>query len=76
MIEHVRFALKHLFDMIGIGENGLIRVRTGDWSDSIVLETAVSDGLFGVAYQNSKAHGESIPNSQMAFVCAAVGGEI
>ena len=67
VIDHVRFALKHLFDMIGIGENGLIRVRTGDWSDSIVLETAVKDGVFGVAYQNSKAHGESIPNSQMAL---------
>lgn len=67
VIDHVRFALKHLFDMIGIGENGLIRVRTGDWSDSIVLETALKDGLFGVAYQNSKAHGESIPNSQMAL---------
>lgn len=65
--DHVRYALKHLFEMIGIGENGLIRVRTGDWSDSIVLETAVKDGLFGVAYQNSKAHGESIPNSQMAL---------
>ncbi len=65
--DHIRFALKHLFDMIGIGENGLIRVRTGDWSDSIVLETALKDGLFGVAYQNSKAHGESIPNSQMAL---------
>jgi hypothetical protein len=65
--DHIRFALKHLFDMIGIGDNGLIRVRTGDWSDSIVLETAIKDGLFGVAYQNSKAHGESIPNSQMAL---------
>lgn len=65
--DHIRFAIKHLFEMIGIGENGLIRVRTGDWSDSIVLETAVKDGLFGVAYQNSKAHGESIPNSQMAL---------
>ncbi len=67
VIDHIRFAVKHLFDMIGIGENGLIRVRTGDWSDSIVLETALKDGLFGVAYQNSKAHGESIPNSQMAL---------
>ncbi len=67
VVDHIRFALKHLFDMVGIGESGLIRVRTGDWSDSIVLETALSDGLFGVAYQNSKAHGESIPNSQMAL---------
>lgn len=65
--DHIRFALKHLFEMVGLGENGLIRVRTGDWSDSIVLETAVKDGPLGVAYQNSKAHGESVPNSQMAL---------
>jgi hypothetical protein len=65
--DHIRFALKHLFEMIGMDENGLIRVRTGDWSDSIVLETAINDGLLGVAYQYSKAHGESIPNSQMAL---------
>lgn len=67
VLDHIRFALKHLFEMVGIGENGLIRVRTGDWSDSIVLETALKDGLLGVAYQNSKAHGESIPNTQMAL---------
>ncbi|MCA0456230.1 MAG: hypothetical protein LCI00_19785 [Chloroflexi bacterium] len=67
VLDHIRFALKHLFDRVGLGENGLIRVRTGDWSDSIVLETALKDGLLGVAYQNSKAHGESVPNTQMAL---------
>jgi len=65
--DHIRFALKHLFESVGIGDHDLIRVRSGDWSDSIVLETAVRDGLLGIGYQNSKAHGESIPNTQMAL---------
>ncbi len=67
VIEHVRLALKHLFEYVGTGENGLIRVRSGDWSDSIVLETALKDGLLGAAYLNSKQHGESVPNTQMAL---------
>lgn len=65
--DHIRFAIKHLFEGVGIGDHGLLRVRTGDWSDSITLETAVRDGLLGVAYQNSKAHGESVPNTQLAL---------
>jgi hypothetical protein len=69
VLDHIRLALEHLFadDGVGIGEHGLIRVRSGDWSDSIVLETAIRDGLFGVTYQNSKARGESMTNSQMAL---------
>ncbi|MEZ4670955.1 MAG: hypothetical protein R3E39_23885 [Anaerolineae bacterium] len=67
VIDHIRFAIKHLFELVGIGDHNLLRVRTGDWSDSITLETALSDGLLGIAYQNSKAHGESVPNSQMAL---------
>lgn len=69
VLDHIRFALQHIFadDGVGIGEHGLIKVRSGDWSDSIVLETAIRDGLLGVTYQNSKAHGESVTNSQMAL---------
>jgi len=68
-LDHVRFALKHLFEGVGIGEHGLIKVGSGDWSDSIVLETALRDGIgpFGVTYQNSKDQGESVPNTQMAL---------
>jgi hypothetical protein len=69
VLDHVRFALKHLFEVMGIGDNGLIKIGSGDWSDSIVLETALRDGIgpFGVTYQNSKDYGESVPNSQMAL---------
>jgi hypothetical protein len=68
-LDHIRLAVDHIFadDGVGIGDHGLLRVRSGDWSDSIVLETALSDGLLGVAYQNSKANGESVTNSQMAL---------
>ena len=69
VLDHIRFAVKHLVEGTGIGDHGLIKVRTGDWSDSIVLETSLRDGPgpFGVTYQNSKEHGESVPNTQMAL---------
>jgi len=69
ILDHIRFALKHLFEGVGVGDHGLIKVGSGDWSDSIVLETALRDGIgpFGVTYQNSKDHGESVPNTQMAL---------
>jgi hypothetical protein len=69
VLDHVNKAVHHLFDVNGIGENGLIKVGTNDWSDSIVTETALQDGVLGVAsaYFNSKQHGESIPNTQMAL---------
>lgn len=70
VLDHVRFALHHLFDKergVGIGENNLLHVRSGDWSDSIVLETAISDGVFGKAYFATKANGESVPITQMAL---------
>lgn len=69
VLDHVRVAVRHLFEGTGIGEHGLIKVGSGDWSDSIVLETSLRDGVgfFGVTYVNSKLHGESIPNTQMAL---------
>lgn len=69
VLDHIRFAVKHLFEGVGIGRNDLVKVGSGDWSDSIVLETALKDGPgpFGVTYQNSKDNGESVPNTQMAL---------
>ncbi|MFH2008567.1 MAG: hypothetical protein ABI333_18415 [bacterium] len=56
---HARSALRHLMDVVGLGSHGLIRVRTGDWSDGIVMESAPDREL-------AEAQGESIPNTQMA----------
>lgn len=56
--DHVKDAVRHLFDVIGTGEHGLIRVGTGDWSDGIVVEAPDRT----VAVQK----GESVPNTQMA----------
>jgi hypothetical protein len=69
VLDHIRVAVRHLFEGVSFGQNGLIKVGSGDWSDSIVLETAIRDGVgpFGVTYNNSKQHGESILNSQMAL---------
>lgn len=57
--DHVRDAVRHLFDVVGTGEHGLIRVGTGDWSDGIVFEAP--DRALAVA------KGESVPNTQMAL---------
>ncbi len=66
VIEHVRIAALHLIDTVGIGEHGLIRIGDGDWSDSIVLETALNN-LTRISYADSQTAGESVPNTQMAL---------
>lgn len=68
-LDHIRAAARNLFESVGAGRNGLIKVGSGDWSDGIVIETALADGIgpFGVTYQNSKRNGESVPNTQMAL---------
>ncbi len=57
--EHVRRGVRHLFDVVGTGPHGLIRVQTGDWSDGIVASEAKDRDL-------AIKDGESIPNTQMA----------
>lgn len=59
MRAHARVAFRHLFDDVGLGPHGLIRVRTGDWSDGIVF--LASDRA------RAESEGESVPNSQMAL---------
>src|SRR5262249_18538616 len=56
--DHVKAAARHLMDVVGTGEHGLIRVGDGDWSDGIVFEA--KDRQLAIA------EGESVPNTQMA----------
>ncbi|MDP2343720.1 MAG: hypothetical protein Q8O67_22365 [Deltaproteobacteria bacterium] len=58
--EHALTAVDHLMrdDGVGLGPHGLLRVRTGDWSDGIALQ--------GSDRSTVLADGESIPNTQMA----------
>ena len=65
VLDHVRAAITHLRETVGVGENRLIKIGDGDWSDAIVLQSAI-ECFTQISYDNSKAHGESIPNSQMA----------
>lgn len=67
VLDHVQVSVGHLLNEIGFGEHGLLRIGDGDWSDAIVCETALRDGPLGVRFENSREHGESIPNSQMAL---------
>ncbi|MCC6648871.1 MAG: hypothetical protein IT374_25310 [Polyangiaceae bacterium] len=57
--DHVVDAVRHLFDVVGTGEHGLIRLGTGDWSDGISLEAKSRDLAI--------TKGESVPNTQMAL---------
>lgn len=57
--EHVKRSVRHLFDVVGTGEHGLLRVGTGDWSDGIVASDAADRDL-------AIKKGESVPNTQMA----------
>ncbi len=66
VLDHIRAAVTHLIEDVGIGEHGLIRIGDGDWSDGIVSESKVRDP-FGISFLNSRANGESVPNSQMAL---------
>lgn len=62
VLDHVRAAFTHLVDQVGLGENGLIRVRSGDWSDGVVRENVDKFDP-----DESIKYGESIPNTQMAI---------
>jgi hypothetical protein len=39
VLDHIRTAFEHLVNVVGVGEHGLIRLRTGDWSDGITWFT-------------------------------------
>jgi len=39
VFDHIRIAFEHLKNDIGTGEHGLIKIRTGDWSDGILWFT-------------------------------------
>ncbi|MFO0551556.1 MAG: hypothetical protein U0271_24425 [Polyangiaceae bacterium] len=57
--DHLVASLRHLFDTVGTGEHGLVRVGTGDWSDGI--DFAAKDRAL------AESSGESVPNTQMAI---------
>lgn len=39
VLDHIRVAFDHLVNVVGLGEHGLIKIRTGDWSDGITWFT-------------------------------------
>jgi len=69
VLDHVRCAVNHLIHEVRVGDHGLIRIGDGDWSDGVVFEDCVKYGGvdFLAWFENSKLHGESIPNTQMAL---------
>ncbi|MAU13370.1 MAG: hypothetical protein CL607_26360 [Anaerolineaceae bacterium] len=65
VLSHVRVAYNHLLHIVGIGDNDLIRVSDGDWSDDVVVRNVFPSKL-NISPRNTIAHGESVLNSQMA----------
>lgn len=56
--DHLHDAVRYLFDHVGVGPHGLVRLQSGDWDDGI-LQSAPDQAL-------ARAMGESVPNTQMA----------
>ncbi len=56
---HAIASVRHLFDVVGAGPHGLVRLGDGDWNDGIVF--SASDRALAIA------SGESVPNTQMAI---------
>src|SRR5262249_58075783 len=56
--DHVVGSVRHLFDVVGSGPHGLVRVGDGDWNDGIVFSAPDRS----LAIQS----GESVANTQMA----------
>lgn len=56
--DHLVAAVRHLFDVVGTGEHGLVSLGDGDWSDGIVFSAPDRDTAI--------AKGESVPNTAMA----------
>ncbi|MBK9751250.1 MAG: hypothetical protein IPO91_31395 [Chloroflexi bacterium] len=69
VLDHIRVAVHHLTQRVGIGQHGLVKIGDGDWSDGVVFDTCAKfGGVLALGwFSNSKANGESIPNSQMAL---------
>ncbi|MCA9887386.1 MAG: hypothetical protein KC546_03400 [Anaerolineae bacterium] len=65
VLSHIRIAYNHLLHIVGIGENDLIRVSDGDWSDDVVVRN-IFPFKPTVSPRNTIENGESVLNSQMA----------
>ena len=61
VLDHARAALRHLVDVVGTGDHGLVKVGSGDWNDGISLYLGA-----GAAFSNTVASGESHANTAMA----------
>lgn len=68
-LDHIRVAILHLIQSVGLGEHGLIRIGDGDWSDGVVFDNATTLGGINAIgwFENTKANGESIMNTGMAL---------
>jgi hypothetical protein len=66
VLEHARVAFDHLTEKVGLGENNLIRLSDGDWSDAVLLDNVLRFWKL-VSFDETVERGESIPNSQMAL---------
>lgn len=60
--QHIKRGADYLRDEIGVGPNGLIRLRSGDWDDGITF--------FAPSRDEAKEVGESVANAMMAAFIA------
>jgi hypothetical protein len=59
--EMLRRCYRHLVDVIGAGQHGLMRLSNGDWNDGVVVGNISSE-----LHAEIREHGESVLNAAMA----------
>jgi len=64
VMDHMRSAWRHQIDDVGIGDNGLIKLRNSDWNDSFLAEEKTLDP--GLDMAEVEAEAESALNTAMA----------
>lgn len=64
VMDHLRKAYDHQIAGVGIGANGLVKLRNSDWSDTFVAEVKVQDKKLDLGRVEREA--ESVLNTAMA----------
>lgn len=59
LAENLRRQFRFFVDVVGVGENGHVRIMNADWNDLVLTE-------IGVEWSAMVEHGESVLNSAMA----------
>ncbi len=64
VMDHMKLAWRHQIEDVGVGTNGLIKLRNSDWNDSFIAEEKSIDKNLALA--QTEAEAQSVLNTAMA----------